>query len=152
MSDNGSKELLGILSICGLAFCGYGLVAYCDSRRSLARKVQKIYDIIEGDETHEFNLQFNIPRYCYTRSEVLKFFDTRNLLTEFITNNIENLRHCPDLEVVAQHFKVIKRINPKHYTFRAFTLECEEYDVLMYFAKNYILHHNPTPTSESIIV
>tara|TARA_R110002049_G_scaffold1641_4_gene12529 strand:- start:49541 stop:49996 length:456 start_codon:yes stop_codon:yes gene_type:complete len=145
MSDNSGKELLVVLGIGGLAFCGYGLIAFCDSRRSLARKVQKIYETIEGDEKDEFNLNFNIPRYCYTRSEVLNFFDTRNLLTEFITKNVENLRHCPDLEVVVQHFKVIKRISPKHYMFKAFTLECEEYDVLMYYAKNYILHHNSTP-------
>jgi len=151
MSDNGGIiDLLAVLGIGGLAFCGYGLIAYIDSRRSLTRKVKKIYDIIDGSGEEGFNLQFNIPRGCHTRSAVLKFFDTRNLLTEFITNNVENLRHCPDLEVVVQHFKVIKRINPKNYVFKAFVLECEKYDVLMYYAKNYILHHNPTSDEEPI--
>ena len=120
-------------------FASLAVMSYYECKKSLNQKVQKLCDVIEKDEYNEL---YPITYYRQSRTKVLKFFRQNEALTDFIIDHADVLIYCPNLDVVLQHHKDIKHIDVRHQVFKAYVLECHNYDVLMFEHKTYILPHN----------
>ena len=87
----------------------------------------------------------------HTQLEVIKFFHSKNALTEFVFDNLDKLCECSNLDIVLQHCACNNAILEWDQHFDTFKVKCIGYDVIIYPDVHYVLHHDLTdvPTRSS---